>query len=149
MEVSELKRMVARQEELGLDSLVLKMPEPKSWRKNPPTSYKVRSPFGLCNWGGYGYDGNIVIWPSLKQVKAYIYKAEREMFWGVAIDEKKLCAYLVHTNLLGQEELEKNELGIRITRRFPTKKEAEACLLWAASRTEGVEVVTVKNDPAP
>lgn len=146
MEIKDLKALVTKQEELGLDALVLKMPEPKSWRKNPPLGNRVRSPFGLCPWGGYGYDGNIVIWPSVKQVKAYIKRAEREMFWGVVIDEEKLCAYLVHTNLIGQEELEKT-LGKKIMRRFPTKKEAEACLLWAASRTEGVEII--KSDQAP
>lgn len=142
MEISELKNLIARQEELGLDCLVLKMPEPKSWRKNPPMGNRVRSPFGLCAWGGFGHDGNIVIWPSLKQVKAYIAKAENEVFYQIGVHRENRQVFVVSTKMKLLHEV--TEKGIELVgKRFKFKWEAEECVAWALSQ------LTPGNDQEP
>lgn len=72
MKPEELLELCKKQEEMGLDRLVLKMPYPKLWLKRGYGSRRVRTPFGLCEYS-QGWD-SLLIYPRLEQVYEYFQK---------------------------------------------------------------------------
>lgn len=136
MNLDELESMCAKQEAMGLDALVLKMPAPKSWTKPGFYSWPehVRTPFGLCRYTG-GWDGeSVVIWPSIKQVRKFIKKARNQPVWRVVVINETpegkilICA-------MTEKEAAKQGATVVGESRFSSKQEAEAAMRWAYQQT--------------
>jgi hypothetical protein len=75
---AELYKLCKKQKELGLTRLPLAMAVPKSLR-NRRMQKKVRTPFGLCDWGGTGDPDKIVIWADVDRVLKTITKTAFEV----------------------------------------------------------------------
>jgi hypothetical protein len=140
MTVDSLKKLIAKQEELGLDTCVLQMQAPKSWRRGRRYSERVKTPFGLCRWNGGYHEDSIVIYPSLSQLKAYVEKYENLTIWAIIIDQEKLTAGVYEMKMRDKAIFDGHPTQ-KILREFFNEAEAYKCLLHA---TAGV-----RNDPEP
>lgn len=131
MEIDELRNLCDKQDEMNLDSMVLKMPAPKSWGKGTYPGERVRTPFGLCRWNGGYHDDSIVIFPTVAQVRKYIAKAEKEPFYRIVLDHEKMTATVYKLKLPDEKTFDPVRY-VLIGQRFKTEEEATRCLLWAA-----------------
>lgn len=146
MEIEQLKSMCEKQEGMGLDRLILRMPVPKSWRDGGGQPRQVRSPFGLChyNWSHSLYSGTeyLVIWPTVKQVRAYIEKVENEIFYRVVMNRVEGWVGIHKFTLKTENDPIDPNLDV-VPRKFYSSAEACRAMNWA------VEQIKKESDPAP
>lgn len=132
MQVDELRKLIAKQEELGLDTCVLQMQAPKSWRKGGKMGERVKTPFGLCRWNGGYNDDTIVIYPSLDQLRAYVERYDNLDIWAIIVDQEAMTAGVYQMKMRDKALLEGHPTK-KILREFFNEAEAYKCLLWATS----------------
>jgi hypothetical protein len=138
MGIDELRKLCEKNEELGLDTLVLMMPTPKSWLKRGWCGPCVRSPFGIVKC--YPNNNGITIFPTVKQVRKWIAKAEKQTFWKIVINEETREVMVGEFNEKTEKEIPLHGFTTT-TRRFSSREEAVDCVNWA--------VAQITNDPEP